>query len=161
MTTTKQTDSYQKALDLAETGKYEEAFEHIQQHLETAADDPEVLNDAGAMLHCLGRYEEAVDHLQKAKNLMPDSAEILWNLTEAYLAVGKASKVCELFDVMQELGILNADMLNRTANVFLNEDCPLDALKTLHRSLEVWSDQEILKPMIEIIRLKTEQNNPE
>jgi tetratricopeptide (TPR) repeat protein len=145
---------YEKGLDLAEAGKYEEALEYMQERLGTTPDDAEVLNDTGAILHCLGRSDEAIDHFVKARSVRNDSAEILWNLAEAYLAVGKASEAAQVFDEMDELGVLNADTLNRTAEVFLNQDNKAGALEMLLRSLVLLPEQEILYPMVEVIRFK-------
>ena len=154
-------NDYQKALELAEIGRYEDALGYIQEHLGSSPDDAEALNDAGAILHCMGRSDEAVKHLVKARNLQPDSAEIIWNLSETYLAVGKAPEATELFDDMERLGILNADVLNRTANVFISENNLSNAVKILNRSLELSPDQEILQPMIEVIRHKMAEDNCE
>jgi len=145
---------YQRALKFAETGNYQQAFISITEHLRTVPDDAQALNDAGAILHCLGRSEEAIEYLIKAKSLYDNSAEILWNLVEAYLAVGRASNAVQLFNDMQRLGILNADVLNRTANVFLKQDNKADAIETLLRSLRISPEQEVLKPMIDVIRSK-------
>jgi pentatricopeptide repeat protein len=145
---------YQKAVELAETGRYEEALGFIQEYLSSAPKDAEALNDAGSILHCMGYSQEAINHLVKARNLLPDSAEITWNLSETYLAAGQAEKAAELFDEMQRMGILNADVLNRTADVLLNTGNLADAVKMLERSLEISPNQEILKPIIEVIRRK-------
>ncbi len=154
-------NDYQKALELAETGRHEEALGYIQEYLGSSPNDAEALNDTGAILHCLGRSDEAVSHLVKARNLQPDSAEIIWNLSETYLAGGKATEAMELFDDMDRMGILNVDVLNRTADVLLNEDNLVDALEMLHRSLELSPDQKILQLMIEIIRHKMAENSGE
>jgi tetratricopeptide (TPR) repeat protein len=154
-------NDYQKALELAEIGRHEDALGYIQEYLSSSPNDAEALNDVGAILHCLDRSDEAVKCLVKARNLQPDSAEIIWNLSETYLAAGKATEAMELFDNMDRMGILNADVLNRTAEVLLNEGNLVDALEMLHRSLELSPDQEILQPMIEIIRHKMAENSCE
>ncbi|KPK45162.1 MAG: hypothetical protein AMJ65_00710 [Phycisphaerae bacterium SG8_4] len=145
---------YEKGLELAEAGKYCQALEYMQEHLRRTPDDAEVLNDTGAILYCLGRSDEAIDHFVKARSTRNDSAETLWNLAEAYLATGKASEAAEIFDDMDRMGVLNADLLNRTAEVFLNQNNKAGALEMLLRSLQVWSDQEVLRPMVDIIRSK-------
>ncbi len=152
---------YQQALDLAEAGRHVEALENIQEYLGSSPNDAEALNDTGAILHCLGRPDEAIEHLVKARSLQPDSAEIIWNLSEAYLAAGKATEAVELFDDMDQIGVLNANVLNRTADVFLNENNPSDAVKMLNRSLEIWPDQKNLVPMIEVIRHKMAEDDCE
>lgn len=152
MTMDTNSDNYQRGLELAEAGRYEEALACIEQHLGKAHEDAEALNDAGAILHCLGCSTEAICRLVQARNRNGDCAEIVWNLVEAYLADGRASEATQLFQDMERLGILNADVLNRTANVFLNQDNRADAIEVLLHSLRLWPEQEILKPMIEIIR---------
>lgn len=155
-------NGYQKAQEMAEAGKHAEALEYIQEYLNTNHDDAEALNDAGAILHCMRQSEEAISHLVKARSLKKDSAEIIWNLSEAYLAVGNAEQASQLFDDMEEMGILNCEVLNRTATVFLDAGCPEDALKMLSRSLQLLpSQQEMLQPIIEIISNKIKEGSCE
>jgi hypothetical protein len=141
-------------LELAEAGRHEEALACIQGHLRTSPDDAQAHNDAGAILYCLGRSVEAIEHLVRARKLRPDCAEIIWNLVEAYLAEGRAGEAAELFDDMERMGIMSADVLNRTANVFLNQDNKGDAVEMLQRSLNISPNQEILRPMVDVIRSK-------
>jgi pentatricopeptide repeat protein len=145
---------YEKGLELAEAGKHWQALEYMQEHLRRTPDDAEVLNDTGAILHCLGRSDEAIDHFVKARSTREGSAEILWNLAEAYLATGRASEAVEIFDEMDRMGILNADLLNRTAEVFLNQGNKAGAIEMLLRSLGQWPEQEMLRPMVDVIRSK-------
>jgi pentatricopeptide repeat protein len=148
------TNHYERGLQLAEAGRYQEALVCMQEHLRTAPDNAEILNDTGAILHCLGRSNEAIDHFIKAHSLRSDSAEIVWNLVEAYIATGRANEAVQLFDKMEKMGVLNADVLNRTATVFLNQNNKADAIETLLRSLQICPNQEILQPMVEVIRSK-------
>ncbi|MHC4148704.1 MAG: tetratricopeptide repeat protein, partial [Planctomycetota bacterium] len=129
---------YQRGLELAEAGRYSEALGHIQEHLRTRPADAQVLNDAGAILHCLGRSDEAIDHFVKAMALRGDSCEVVWNLVEAYLAVGRADEAARLFDDMERMGVLNVDVVNRTANVFVNQGNKAGAIEMLLRSLAQW-----------------------
>jgi tetratricopeptide (TPR) repeat protein len=145
---------YEKGLELAEAGRHWQALEYMQEHLRRTPNDAEVLNDTGAILHCLGRSDEAIDHFVKARSSTNDSAEILWNLAEAYLATGRASEAVEIFDEMDSMGVLSADLLNRTADIFLNQDNKAGALEMLLRSLRQWPDQEMVRPMVDVIRSK-------
>ena len=151
-------DQYQKGLDLAEAGRHAEALECIQQYISSYPDDAEALNDTGAILHCLNRFDEAIEHLTKARNIQSDSAEITWNLAEACLSVGKTDQAIELFDDMEQMDLLNAELLNRTANILLDQDKPAQALEILERSQRLLPQQEILEPMIEIVRSKLPEN---
>jgi hypothetical protein len=145
---------YEKGLELAEAGKHQEALVYMQECLRAAPHDAQVLNDTGAILYCLGRSDEAVDHLVKAKSFQNDNAEIVWNLAEAYLAAGKASEAMQLFDQMDRMGILNVDILNRTATIFLDQDNKGDAIEMLLRSLRIWPEQEMLHPILQVVRSK-------
>lgn len=145
---------YQQALRLAEAGNCEQALACIQEYLATAPHDVEALNDTGTLLFSLGYIDEAVNHLTKAAQLNPDSTEIIWNLVEVYLADNKPQQAAEFFDRMEQMGILNPDVLNRTADVFLKNDALTEAAEMLGRSLEMAPQQEILIPMIDIIRGK-------
>lgn len=153
-------DDYQKALDLAEAGSYAEALACIQGYLVSSPDDAEALNDTGAILHCMGQSDEAIEQLIKAKTAQPDSAETIWNLSEMYLAMGNAAEAMKLFGDMERIGILSADVLNRTATVFIDENNLSDALKMLNWSLDLSPEQEILHPMIEIIKHKKAETDP-
>jgi hypothetical protein len=147
-------NSYQEGLELAEAGRYQEALCHIEEYLQACPEDSEALNDAGAILHCLGRSAEAVERFTRARTLRGDCAEIIWNLAEAHLAEGRANEAMQLFDDMERMGILNLDIVNRTANVFLKQSNKADAVEMLLRSLQLSPEQQVLKPMIEVIRSK-------
>jgi len=149
--TTETNSEYQKVLKFAEQGNHQQALNGINKFLDKEPENPEMLNDAGAILFCLDRFDEAIEHFEKAKRINGDSAEILWNLSEAYLCVGKAEQANELFDDMEKKGVLSADVLNRAANVFLNEGKSAGALKMLNRSLQISPEQEIIKKMIEVV----------
>jgi tetratricopeptide (TPR) repeat protein len=142
---------HERGLQLAEAGRYQDALVCMQEHLRTAPDNAEALNDTGAILHCLGHSNEAIDYFVKAQRLRNNSAEIVWNLVEAYLATGRATEAMQLFNTMEKMGVLNADVLNRTANVFLNQNNKADAVEMLLRSLRISPNQEILQPMVQVI----------
>ena len=154
MTSENRPDRYREGLRLAETGQYRQALEHIAEHLRAVPHDAEALNDAGAILHCLGRTDQAIDYFIRARSFHGDSAEILWNLSEAYIAAGRAKETTGLFESMERIGILNPDILNRTADVFLNQNDKTHALEMLLWSLRIAPEQVVLAPMIEVIRSK-------
>jgi len=142
--------------ELAECGQYEQAFELVSRHLVRESGDLEALNDAGTILFCLGRSADAIGYLEKAARLAQGdkAGQILWNLCEAYLQDGRCAEAAGLFERMEGCGVLNVDVLNRTANAFLNKGALGGAIEILLRSLAICSEQEILQPMVEIIRHK-------
>jgi glycosyltransferase involved in cell wall biosynthesis len=145
---------YDSAVELAQAGKYEQALACMREHLKNAQNNTEILNDIGAILHCLGRTYEAIEYFKKAHSIKPDSVEIIWNLVEAYLAAGAVEDAVLFFDKMERLSVLNVDVLNRAANVFLNKNDKANAIEMLLRSLQISPEQKILLPMIQVIRSK-------
>ncbi|HSW01234.1 MAG TPA: tetratricopeptide repeat protein [Sedimentisphaerales bacterium] len=152
MTTQTGLNHYQRGLELATAGRHQEGLHCIREHLRLAPNDPQALNDAGAILHCLGQTEDAIGCLTKARSVKADSAEIVWNLVEAYLAGGRAAEAVALFDSMEQLGILSIDVLNRTATLLLDQGRMGLAIDVLVRSRRLWPEQEVLTPMLEVIR---------
>ncbi len=154
MTARPGTNTYQRGVELAEAGKYEAALSCMQEHLRTAPQDVQALNDAGAILHCLGRSEEAVAHLVRAHNLQRDSGEIVWNLVEAYLGAGMASEAAALFGQMEQMKLLNVEVLNRVATMLLDQGRKAEAIEVLLRSRSLWPEQQVLDPILQVIRSK-------
>jgi tetratricopeptide (TPR) repeat protein len=143
-----------KAVELAEAGKYQDALDVIEQHLDESPEDAEALNDAAVLLHCLDRSDMAVEYLERARQLSPGHPEMTWNLVEALLAEAQVDKAKPLFSLMEKAGILSMDVLNRAANIFLSQGNLTAAAEMLEWSLRLDSRQEILKPMIEVIHSK-------
>jgi len=152
MTTQTGSSYYQRGLELAEAGKYQEGLNCLCEHLRVAPHDAQALSDAGAILHCLGRTDDAIGYLTKARGLLGDSGEVVWNLVEAYLAGGMATEAAGLLDDMERLGILNVDVLNRTATMLLDQGKKGQAVEVLLRSYRLWPEQEVLRPILDVIR---------
>ncbi|MDI6448126.1 glycosyltransferase [Anaerobaca lacustris] len=154
MTTQTGANAYQRGLELADAGKYEAALGCIQEHLRRTPLDAQALNDAGAILHCLRRSDEAIGHLVKAHALQADSGEIVWNLVEAYLAAGMAAEAASLIETMERMKILSIEVLNRIATMLLDQDRKGLAVEVLLHSRRLWPEQEVLNPILEVIRNK-------
>ena len=145
---------YQKGLECAETGNYNDALANIAEHLRQSPGDVQAINDAGAILHCLGFGEEAMKCLLAARELAPDKAEIIWNVVETYIGMNKPKEAAEYIPQLEQMGILNPDFLNRLASIFIDNNCKSEALEVILKSLQLWPDQEILKPMVDIVKNK-------
>ena len=154
MTTPMGLSSYQRGLELAEAGKHQEALNCVREYLRVKPDDAQALNDAGAILHCLGCSGDAIAYLVKARGLRPDSGEIVWNLVETYLGNGLASEAASLFDAMEQMGLLNVDLLNRTATMLLDQRKKGQAIEVLLRSYRLWPEQKVIASMLDVIRAK-------
>lgn len=145
---------YEKAMAMAEAGQYEQAFSAIAEYLRGEPQDGEALNDAGALLHCLGRSAQAIEYVIKARKLRPDDKQVLMNLLEISLAACQPRQAEQLFEEAQRMGILNPELMNRTAKLFLDQGDKAGAVEVLLRSLDCWGGQEILEHMLTVIKSK-------
>ncbi len=145
---------HERALALAEAGQHEQALEQMANYLQVMPNDGKALNDAGTLLFCLQRGSDAIVYFEKALWLCTgdDRTQVYWNLCEAYLQEGYPEKAAAMFTVMGQNEILNIDTINRTADVFLKKNQLGRAMETLHRSLKLASEQELLGPMMEVVR---------
>lgn len=154
MSTNNKSAIYNQAVELAQSGNNEKAFGLFQEYLRANPGDAEAWNDAGAVLFCLGKTEQASEFVEKALRMDPNRADAYWNLTEIYLTLGNGNQAMSLIADMERLGILNVDILNRIAKIFVDNNDKARAVEALLKSLEVSPDQEILYPMLDVIRSK-------
>ncbi len=152
-----QANHYEEALQHADQGQYQQAYDAIALRLEQTPDDAEVLNDTGVILHCLNRSQESIAHLTRAREISGDAPDIIWNLVEAYLTEADIEAVKPLLQLMDANGTISFDVLNRAANILLNEDRLSEAKDMLEWSLRLCPEQEILEPMVQILQCKMEQ----
>jgi tetratricopeptide (TPR) repeat protein len=147
---------YQQALALAEAGQHEQALRLIRTYLQTSPNDLEALNDAGTILFCMHRGPEAIELYEKARLSAQGDllSQILWNLCEAYLQENRPAEASSLFDAMEQCKILNIEILNRAADAFLQREALGGVMECLLRSLSLEPEQEILHPIVEVIRSK-------
>lgn len=145
---------HQEATTLAEAGEFQAAYDLFQCYLKDHPDDAEALNDTAVVLHCMHRSGEGIDYLVRARQVAGDSPEIVWNLAEAYLAEARALEARPLLRIMAENETITADILNRAARIFVDQNELDAATDLLAWSLTLCPDQELLRPMIEIIESK-------
>ncbi len=147
---------YLEAVELAESGHYEQALRQMQAYLKAHPEDGEALNDAGTILYCMHRGQEAIEYFVRARSRCKGDtlSHVLFNLCEAYLAENQPDQAVGLFKDLEERGILNIDTVNRIANAFVSRGACGPAIEVLLYSLRMASGQEILKPILEILRAK-------
>jgi tetratricopeptide (TPR) repeat protein len=147
---------YEQALTLADSGQHEQALRLILSYLNSHPTDAQALNDAGTILYCLKRGREAIGFLEKAMHFSSEAQrqQISWNLCEVYLTESYPEKAMELFGKMQKWGTLNADTVNRTAELFVNQNKVGKAVQALSLSTRMVTNQRVLEPMIQLLRSK-------
>ncbi|MBN1796316.1 MAG: glycosyltransferase [Sedimentisphaerales bacterium] len=145
---------YEQAVEFAEQGQHEQALAAIERYLQTSPADAEALNDAGAICHCLGKSAKAIGYLNKARQLDPENKQVLANLLETLIGAQMPEQAEQLFDHAQSFDILNPDLLNRTANMYLAKQNKAGAVEVLLRSLKLWPQQEILEHMLTVLKSK-------
>jgi len=147
-------NEYNRAVELAESGQYEQALQQMQVYLKANPKDGEALNDTGTILFCMNRGREAIDYYLRARSCSQGDtlAQVLFNLCEAYIAENQPEQAVGLLDSMESMEILNVDTVNRIANVFINQQACGPAIEMLLYSLRQAPNQEILKPILEILR---------
>lgn len=147
---------YEQALNLAESGQYEQALDAFMTYLKGSPDDGKAYSDVGTILFCLQRGQEAVRYFENALQLCQgdEKSQVYWNLCEVYIQDGNPDKAVEIFNLMHREELLNPDMVNRTANCFLRQNNLGKAMEILRLSLKISPQQEILKPMLQAIRAK-------
>ncbi len=152
---TRESQSHIRGQELAEEGKHEKALACIRKQLLDHPDDGQALNDAGAISYALGRYDEAANHLENALSLLgEENATALWNLSEVYFAANKHQANLGLFDRLAEAELLTSDLANRTAKGLLDSGNMDGSAEALIWSLKLCPDQDVLIPMLEVIRSK-------
>ena len=153
---------YEEALQLADRGQYQQAYDAIALHLAQAPNDGEAQNDTGVILHCLNRSQESIAHLTRARELSGDTPDIIWNLVEAYLTEADLEAARPLMQLMEANGTISFDVLNRAANILLNEDKLAEAKDMLQWSLRLCPEQaEVLNPMLQVIESKMVETSVE
>lgn len=147
-------NDYQRGLEFAEAGDYTKALECIYRYLNENPVDAEALNDAGVILHCMNNDAEAITCLLRARSVRPDDVQMLMNLTESYLGNGNIEEFVGLISELEAANLLNPELLNRAANMALEQSKNDLAIDMLLRSNKLWPGQKVIEPMIEVIKGK-------
>jgi len=144
---------HQKALELAETGRNQEALECLQEHLMAHPRDSQALNDTAVVLHALGRCDQAAQHLQAAIDVSRGwAAQAAWNLIEVHMAAHRPGEILALLDRLIEAGTLTPQLANHAAARLFQAGDAGSAVGAFARSLEVRPEQEAVVPLLEHMR---------
>ncbi len=89
---------YNRAHDLDDLGRYEDAVKDYNRAAELAPNWPELYNNRGLALRALGRETEAMADFAKVLELTPDSAIALYNRGSGYVLAGNPDAAIKDFD---------------------------------------------------------------
>ena len=92
--------NYEKAIDLFETGKHEEASTLLLQILETDPEHALAHNDLGAFYYHMGQKEKALHHFEKAVALDPSNLTTQKNLADVCLDMGNLARAIQIFETI-------------------------------------------------------------
>ena len=89
---------FSQALKLHEAGRFDEAERLYRQILETAPENPDVLNLLGLVAQAKGIHEEAISLFDQAVRISPQYAPYCFNLALSLAATGKYYEAIKLYE---------------------------------------------------------------
>lgn len=144
--------NYQRGLELAQGGQFEQALAAMQEHLRLLPCDAQALNDTGAILYSLGRLAEAADHLQRALKAQPLDPQSLGNLVEVHLAGGNPAAAMAFLDDLAGAGALEAETVHRIALAFMERHDHANAIEAMIRVRSLSPDEPGLADVLRRVR---------
>ena len=126
------------AAALLESGRTDEALEHIRKALALDPEFADAHNMLGIILARAGRLDEGVEHLQKAVANTPDSLEYRFNLGRVLAARHSFAEAIPQFEKAVELsGGNESQALEMLAAMYAEVGRFRDAAQTARRALAV------------------------
>lgn len=108
---------FNKALQLHEAGQFEEAEQIYRQILETAPEQPDVLNLLGLVAQAKGVQQEACDLFARAIKANPDNPAFYYNLAFSLRLDGKPHEALQYFSKVISLRPEMPEVYNETAQL--------------------------------------------
>ena len=109
---------FQQALRLHESGHFDEAEQIYRQILETAPDNPDVLNLLGLIAQAKGIHNQAVELFYKAVRQAPRHAPFYFNLALSLDAWGKYQEALDNYEKAQKLSPELKEAFNNIGNIY-------------------------------------------
>ena len=97
---------------LGQTGRHEEALEHVERAVAIAPDNAAARNNLGLALSMTGRPDEALPHFEKALQLDPRIVSAYMNRGHALVRIGRAEESLASFRSALELEPENVEIRN-------------------------------------------------
>lgn len=109
---------FQQALRLHESGHFDEAEQIYRQILETAPDNPDVLNLLGLIAQAKGIHNQAVELFYKAVRQAPRHAPFYFNLALSLDAWGKYQEALDNYEKALKLSPELKEAFNNIGNIY-------------------------------------------
>jgi glycosyltransferase involved in cell wall biosynthesis/Tfp pilus assembly protein PilF len=126
-------------------GKINEAEKCFLDFLDLNPEDPEVLNNLGAIHHIRGNFKEAENKFIRALEIKEDYPDALLNLADLYQKTKRWEEAA--LKLEKSITIMDQDynLLNQLGMIYLELDDSLKAQEVLVKSLKLNPDQDIVR----------------
>ncbi|MDR1694354.1 MAG: tetratricopeptide repeat protein [Lactobacillaceae bacterium] len=131
---------FQQALNLHNAGYFDRAEKIYRQILETAPNNPDVLNLMGLIAQVKGIHGEAAGYFYKALKETPKHAPLYFNLAVSLNELGKYYESIDMYNRAIELNPDIAEAYNNLGLIFLHLGEDLKAKEFFSKSIEINPD---------------------
>jgi glycosyltransferase involved in cell wall biosynthesis len=102
----------------------------------------------------MGKLKKSIECFERAKDLHLEHGQIYSNLSQAYLDDGRPEMVVELFEEMQHLGVLEAEIVQSTVNAFMNCGDKVSAMETALSAAKYCQQKDKIESLLSDVRSK-------
>ena len=131
---------FQKALDLHDAGRLDEAETIYRQLLETAPEHVDLLHLLGMIASQKGAFEQALPYLSKAVRLAPDAVACRFTLACALQGAGHAGEALEQYAEILKRDDSLPDTYSNMGSIYQQKGDGLQAERMFLKALEKKSD---------------------
>jgi tetratricopeptide (TPR) repeat protein len=114
----------------------------------------EAMNNLGAVLYMSGEIDDAEKWFHKTLSVKDGDPDALVNLADLYVKQKRWTEAASILERYLRDDPSNTNSLNQLALVYLESGKPDRAIPILQKSLEIQSDQEDIRNVLEAITLK-------
>lgn len=147
---------HRSALLLYKRGDRQEAWEYLQQAVETAPDDPELLCDVGYLHYLEGRLEEAHSSLQRSIEQSPHHRRAHNNLGLVLAAKGSEKEALHAF---RKAGLSNAQCESNLGHAMMLADSFDEARAHLELAAKSRQPSQLAQKTLQTLERMIEETN--
>lgn len=137
---------YNTAYVLQDSGKLEEAINHINQGIQLVPSNLDLYNNKANMLQLMGKYEEAISYYNKVKDVGYPKVEVYINCGNAYVNLRRLDLALKDFNFAIQLTPENPNTWNSRGHLKYLQEQYDSAITDFSRALEI--DQNFISARI-------------